>query len=189
MKKGLLIIMSGPSGVGKGSIRERIINDPELNLAFSISMTTRAPRGQEQNGVEYFFVDNKTFEEKIAKGELLEWAKFVDNYYGTPRAYVEKLREEGKNVFIEIEVNGAKQIMDKYRGKDTFSIFILPPSFEELEQRIRGRKTDSDEKIRLRLARAELEISRQNEYDYRVVNDDLDRCANEIKHIILERMK
>lgn len=189
MKKGLLIIMSGPSGVGKGSIRERIINDPELNLAFSISMTTRAPRGQEQNGVEYFFVDPKTFEEKIAKGELLEWAKFVDNYYGTPRAYVEKLLEEGKNVFIEIEVNGAKQIMDKYRGKDTFSIFILPPSFEELEQRIRGRKTDSDEKIRLRLARAELEISRQNEYDYRVVNDDLDRCANEIKHIILERMK
>lgn len=189
MKKGLLIIMSGPSGVGKGTIREKIINDPALNLAFSISMTTRAPRGQEQNGVEYFFVDQATFEEKIKNDELLEWAKFVDNYYGTPRAYVEKLRNEGKNVFIEIEVNGAKQIMDKFRSHDAFSIFILPPSFEELEQRIKGRKTDSEEKIKLRLARAEMEISRRHEYDYQVVNDDIDRCAGEIKQIILDRMK
>lgn len=189
MNKGLLIIMSGPSGVGKGSIRERIINDPELNLVYSISMTTRAPRGLEKNGVDYFFVDEETFRQKVEHNEFLEYAKFVDNYYGTPRAYVEEIRAQGKNVFIEIEVNGAKQIMDKYRANDVFSIFVLPPSTAELEQRIRGRKTDSEEKIARRLERALQEISRQNEYDYRVINDDLNRCANEIKAIILERIK
>lgn len=188
MKKGLLIVMSGPSGVGKGVLREKFINDERLNLVFSISMTTRAPRGNEKNGQDYFFVDEETFLAEVEKGNLLEHAKFVDNYYGTPKNYVEKLRSEGKNVFIEIEVNGAKQLMDKLRGPDAFSIFILPPSIEVLEERIRGRKTESEEKIQKRLERAKLEISRSNEYDYRVVNDDLDKAADEIKAIILSRM-
>jgi len=187
-KKGLLIIMSGPSGVGKGVLREKFINDPRLNLVFSISMTTRAPRGHEKNGVDYFFVDEATFLNHIESGNLLEHAKFVDNYYGTPLSYVEKLRNEGKNVFIEIEVNGAKQVMDKMRGKDAFSIFILPPSIEELEHRIRGRKTESEDKIQLRLARAKMEIERSVEYDYRIINDDLDKAAEEITKIILGRM-
>lgn len=188
MKKGLLIVLSGPSGVGKGAIREKIISDARLNLVYSISMTTRAPRGQEQNGKDYFFVDEETFLEEVAKGNLLEHAKFVDNYYGTPRSYVEKLRDEGKNVFIEIEVNGARQVMEKMRGHDAFSIFILPPNIDELENRIRGRKTESEEKIQQRLERAKLEISRSGEYDYCVVNDDLDKAADEIKAIILSRM-
>lgn len=188
MKKGLLIVMSGPSGVGKGTIREKIISDERLNLVYSISMTTRAPRGQEKNGVDYFFVDVETFKKHIEEGKLLEYAQFVDNYYGTPREYVEQLREQGKNVFIEIEVDGARQLMNKMRGQDAFSIFILPPSIEELEARIRGRKTESEEKIQLRLERAKMELSRQNEYDYLIVNDDIDRASQEIKDIILKRM-
>lgn len=189
MKKGLLIVMSGPSGVGKGSLREKIITDPTLNMSYSISMTTRAPRGAEKDGVDYFFVDQTTFEQYIQDGKLLEYAKFVDNYYGTPRQYVEDLLAQGKNVFIEIEVDGARQLMEKMRSNRAFSLFILPPSIEELEARIRGRKTESEEKIQQRLARAKMELSRQNEYDYRIVNDDLDRAANEIKQIILKRMK
>ncbi len=188
MKKGLLIVMSGPSGVGKGALREKIIDDPRLNLVYSISMTTRAPRGQEVHGKDYLFVDQQTFEKHVASGDLLEYAKFVDNYYGTPKSYIEKLRLEGKNVFVEIEVNGAKQVMDKMRGKDAFSIFILPPSIDELEHRIRGRKTESEAKIQQRLERAKMELERSLEYDYRVINDDLDRAADEIKAIILSRM-
>lgn len=189
MKKGLLIVMSGPSGVGKGSLREKIITDPTLNMSYSISMTTRAPRGAEKDGVDYFFVDQTTFEQYIQDGKLLEYAKFVDNYYGTPRQYVEDLLAQGKNVFIEIEVDGARQLMEKMRSNRAFSLFVLPPSIEELEARIRGRKTESEEKIQQRLARAKMELSRQYEYDYRIVNDDLDRAANEIKQIILKRMK
>lgn len=188
MKNGLLIVMSGPSGVGKGTLREKIFEDKELNLAFSISMTTRAPRGQEQDGIDYFFVDTETFERYIQEGRLLEFAKFVGNYYGTSKDYVDKLLSEGKNVFIEIEVDGARQLMDKVRGPHAFSIFVLPPSIEELENRIRGRKTESEEKIQQRLARAHMELSRQNEYDYKIVNDDLNRAAEELKNIIRSRM-
>lgn len=188
MKNGLLIVMSGPSGVGKGTLREKLFEDKSLNLAFSISMTTRAPRGQEQNGVDYFFIDIPTFERYIQEDKLLEYAQFVGNYYGTSKDYVEKLLSEGKNVFIEIEVEGARQLMQKVKGMNAFSVFILPPSLEVLESRIRGRKTESEEKIQQRLARAHMELSRASEYDYQIVNDDLDRAVNELKQIIISRI-
>ena len=118
IKKGLLIVLSGPSGVGKGTVRKILFKDESLNLAYSISMTTRLPRNKEQDGVDYFFVSKKTFEERIEKDLFLEHAYFVGNHYGTPKEYVEKLRNEGKNVFLEIEVEGAKQVLSKCKGDD-----------------------------------------------------------------------
>ena len=118
MSKGLLIILSGPSGVGKGTVRTELFKDESLNLCYSISMTTRSPRPLEQDGVDYFFVTKEEFENKIKEGELLEYAQFVGNYYGTPLDYVEKLRDEGKNVFLEIEIEGAKKVLSKCKGDD-----------------------------------------------------------------------
>ena len=155
MKKGLLIIMSGPSGVGKGTIRKYFMNDDSLRLAYSIPMTTRKPRENEVDGVDYIFTSREHFEEAIRKGELLEWAEFVGNYYGTPLAQVEKLRNEGKNVLLEIEVQGADQVRQKC--PDALSIFIIPPSMEELEKRIRGRRSEPEEIVQQRLAKAENE--------------------------------
>ena len=142
MKKGLLIILSGPSGVGKGAVRRVLMENNDMDLAYSISMTTRAPRPLETDGVDYFFVDDETFERNIAEGNLLEHASFVGNKYGTPKDYVEKLRNEGKNVLLEIEVQGAMQVLDKMKGDDIISIFLIPPSMADLEKRIRKRRTN-----------------------------------------------
>lgn len=131
MKRGLLIILSGPSGVGKGTVREQLFKEESLNLAYSISMTTRYKRPGEKEGIDYFFVDVDTFKKKIEQGELLEYAQFVGNYYGTPKAYVDQLLDEGKNVVLEIEVQGALQVMKKV--PDALTIFLVPPSMEELE--------------------------------------------------------
>ena len=139
MKRGLLIILSGPSGVGKGTVREQLFKEESLNLAYSISMTTRYKRPGEREGIDYFFVDVDTFKKKIEQGELLEYAQFVGNYYGTPKAYVDQLLDEGKNVVLEIEVQGALQVMKKV--PDALTIFLVPPSMEELEKRIRGRRS------------------------------------------------
>lgn len=132
MKKGLLIIISGPSGVGKGTIRNYFMNDESLNLTYSISMTTRSPRAGEVDGKDYIFTTREKFEEEIKNGGLLEWAEFVGNYYGTPMKHVEELRNQGKNVLLEIEVQGATQVREKC--PDALSIFIIPPSMEELEK-------------------------------------------------------
>ena len=145
MKKGLLIILSGPSGVGKGAVRRVLMENNDMDLAYSISMTTRAPRPLETDGVDYFFVDDETFERNIAEGNLLEHASFVGNKYGTPKDYVEKLRNEGKNVLLEIEVQGAMQVLDKMKGDDIISIFLIPPSMADLEKRIRKRRTEPEE--------------------------------------------
>ena len=150
--KGLLIVLSGPSGVGKGTILKKFVNDPSLKLAFSISMTTRAKREGEEEGVNYYYVTKERFQEAIDNGELLEHAEFVGNCYGTPLKEVERLRNEGKNVLLEIEVQGAQQVMAK--AKDALTIFIVPPSMEELEKRIRGRGTESNDVIESRLAKA-----------------------------------
>lgn len=184
MKKGLLIILSGPSGVGKGTVRKIVMRDKSLNLAYSISMTTREPRAKEKDGVDYFFVSNEVFEENVANGNLLEHAEFVGNKYGTPSDYVEKLRNEGKNVILEIEVNGAKQVLAKIDKKDRVTIFLLPPSIEELESRIRHRRSETEDIIQARLEKAKREISEQNKYDYVVVNDTVNRAASAIKSII-----
>ncbi len=188
MQKGLLIILSGPSGVGKGTIRRKVMEDLSLNLVYSISMTTRKPRNQEVEGEDYFFVSDEEFDRNVENGNLLEWASFVGNRYGTPKDYVERLRAEGKNVFLEIEVDGARQVMQKCQGSDVFSIFLIPPSLEALEQRIRGRRSESEEIIRERLEKAKREMGLKFHYHYVVLNDDVDRAANEIKGIIRSKI-
>lgn len=186
-KKGLLIVFSGPSGVGKGTVRKYFQNDESLKLAYSISMTTRSPRAGEIDGVDYFFVTREQFEESIQKGELLEYAEFVGNYYGTPLSYVEKLRNEGKNVLLEIEVQGMLQVKEKC--KDALTIFIVPPSMEELERRIRGRRSESEEIIQARLAKAEKEMKLESEYKFVVCNDCAEEAAKKITQIIKENME
>lgn len=189
MKKGLLIVLSGPSGVGKGTVRKKVFKDLSLNLAYSISMTTRQPRNNEKDGVDYFFVSLEEFTKKIEEKKFLEFTKFVGNYYGTPADYVEKLRNEGKNVFLEIEIEGAKEVLSKCQGDDVISIFLIPPSIEELERRIRGRKSEPDEIIQERLAKAKREIGFRDRYQYVVVNDNLSKASYRIKQIIRNRIK
>ena len=168
MKRGLLIILSGPSGVGKGTVREQLFKEESLNLAYSISMTTRYKRPGEKEGIDYFFVDVDTFKKKIEQGELLEYAQFVGNYYGTPKAYVDQLLDEGKNVVLEIEVQGALQVMNK---------------------RIRGRRTEAEDVIKERLDKARREIATKDQYKHVVVNDDVMRAKDDIVKIIEENMK
>ena len=187
MKKGLLIIISGPSGVGKGTVRNYFMNEEDLKLAYSISMTTRAPRENEKDGVDYIFTSKEDFEKAIHDGELLEWAEFVGNEYGTPMSYVEKLRNEGKNVLLEIEVQGAMQVSEKC--PDALSIFIIPPSMEELEKRIRGRRTEPEEIVQQRLAKASKEMKMVNNYKYIVCNDDPKLAADMIATIIRRHME
>ena len=186
MKKGLLIIISGPSGVGKGTVRKYFMDDDSLRLTYSISMTTRKPRQGERDGVDYIFTTREKFEEAIAEGELLEWAEFVGNYYGTPLTQVEKLHEEGKNVLLEIEVQGADQVRKKC--PDALSIFIIPPSMEELEKRIRGRRSEPEEIVQQRLAKAENEMKMVSNYKYIVCNEDPQLAAELISSIIKRHM-
>lgn len=186
MKKGLLIIISGPSGVGKGTVRKYFMDDDSLRLTYSISMTTRKPRQGERDGVDYIFTTREKFEEAIAEGELLEWAEFVGNYYGTPLTQVEKLREEGKNVLLEIEVQGADQVRKKC--PDALSIFIIPPSMEELEKRIRSRRSEPEEIVQQRLAKAENEMKMVSNYKYIVCNEDPQLASELISSIIKRHM-
>ena len=186
MKRGLLIVLSGPSGVGKGTIREELFKEKSLNLAYSISMTTRKPRPKEREGVDYFFVEEKDFQAGIEKGELLEYAQFVGNYYGTPKFYVEKLLNEGKNVVLEIEVQVALQVMEKC--PEALTIFLVPPSFEELERRIRGRRTETEDVVKQRLDKARKELATQDEYKYVVVNDNVIKAKEKIAKIIKENV-
>ena len=155
-------------------------------LAYSISMTTRQPREGERDKVDYIFTTREKFEEAIAKGELLEWAEFVGNYYGTPLSQVEKLRNEGKNVLLEIEVQGADQVRAKC--PDALSIFIIPPSMEELEKRIRGRRSEPEEIVQQRLAKAENEMKMVCNYKYIVCNEDPQLAAELISSIIKRHM-
>ena len=186
MAKGKLIILSGPSGVVKGTVREVLFQDESLNLAYSISMTTRLPRVGEQDGVQYFFVTKEQFEQKIAEDGFLEYATFVGNYYGTPKDYVEKLLNDGKNVVLEIEVQGALQVMAKC--PEALTIFLVPPSMEELEKRIRGRRSEEEDIVRQRLDKAKKEIATKDEYKYVVCNDDVQVAKDKIAKIIKGNM-
>ncbi|HLV49505.1 MAG TPA: guanylate kinase [Erysipelothrix sp.] len=180
--RGMLIIFSGPSGVGKGTVRDLFVNDESLNLAFSISMTTRKKRPGEEDGVDYYFVDRETFEKAIENDELLEYAEFVGNYYGTPVAEVNRLRDEGKNVLLEIEVQGALQVIDKV--PDALSIFLVPPNMEELKRRIINRRTESEAVINERLSKATKEMALMNQYRYVICNDDPEFAAEMVSLII-----
>ena len=186
MKKGLLIVFSGVSGVGKGTILKELMPMEDLNLAYSVSMTTRKPREGEIEGINYFFVSKKRFVEAIKNDELLEHARFVGNDYGTPKDYVEKQRELGKNVILEIEINGAKQIMEKC--PDALSIYIIPPSIEELERRLRERSSEDEETLMKRIAKAKRELKDIDFYEHVVCNDDLQVAIKEVRDIILNEM-
>lgn len=187
MAKGLLIVLSGPSGVGKGTVLKKFINDPELRLGLSISMTTRAMRPNEQDGVNYYFVSKEEFLKTRDEGGFLEWAEFVGNYYGTPMKEVERLRNEGRNVLLEIEVEGCRQVKEKV--PDALTIFIVPPSMKDLEERIRGRGTEAEEIVQQRLAKAAKEMELMREYKYVVCNDEPELAADIIRVIISSHMK
>ena len=181
-ERGLLIVLSGPSGVGKGTVRKAIFDSEDNDFQYSISMTTRKQRIGEVDGVDYYFRSREEFEQLIESGEMLEYAEYVGNYYGTPLSYVQKTLDEGKDVFLEIEVQGASQVKEKV--PDGVFIFLTPPDLTELRSRITGRGTDSAEVIdeRMRVAREEIEMMAL--YDYAVVNDEVPQAVQRIKDII-----
>lgn len=181
-KRGMLIVLSGPSGVGKGTVRKALFSQPGNDFQYSVSMTTRQPRPGEVNGKDYFFVSKEEFEQHIREGQMLEYAKYVDNYYGTPLKYINDTLDEGKDVFLEIEVNGAMQVRSKC--PDGVFIFLTPPDLMELRQRLIHRGTDSMEVINKRIHKAFGEIQMMQNYDYAVVNDQVDNAVTKIKDII-----
>lgn len=181
-RKGILTVISGFSGAGKGTVMKRLLEKYPEEYALSISCTSRSPRPGEQDGREYFFKTNEEFEKMIAEDAFLEHAKYVDHYYGTPAAYVKEQMDAGRNVILEIELQGALQIRNKL--PETILMFLMPPSADELENRLRGRGTETDEVIRARLRRAVEESRSMEQYDYLVVNDNLETCVEEVHHLI-----
>ncbi|MEH2074961.1 MAG: guanylate kinase [Nostoc sp.] len=180
---GRLIVLTGPSGVGKGTLMRSLLQrHPELY--FSVSATTRSPRPGEIDGKNYYFVSRSKFEQLVAEGEFLEWAEFAGNYYGTPREAVLNQIHSGKLVVLEIELEGARQIRASFPS--ALSIFILPPSFDELEKRIRSRAQDSEEAIARRLLRAQEEIQAADEFDIQIVNDDFETALNDIETVLFK---
>lgn len=180
-EKGHVFIVSGPSGTGKSTVLGEVFRRRD-RLYFSVSATTRGPRPGETDGVEYYFITQEKFDEMVSREEFLEHATFARCSYGTPRAPVEAKLDEGVDVIMDIEVQGARQV--KARMPEAISVFIAPPSLEELERRLRGRATDSEEKIRLRLETAKSELEEAKSYDHIVVNDDYMRAADELLKII-----
>lgn len=180
-KKGLLIVISGFSGAGKGTVVKKLVS--EYGHSLSISATTRNPREGEVDGVDYYFKTKHEFENLIDYNGLIEWAEYVDNYYGTPRAFVEREMSEGKNVILEIEVQGALSVKEQY--KDAVLIFISAPSIGELEKRLTGRGTEDEATVKKRLMRATEEVVDMENYEYIVVNDDIDECVKNVNSIIV----
>ncbi|MFD1018117.1 guanylate kinase [Thalassobacillus hwangdonensis] len=181
-EKGILFILSGPSGVGKGTVRKSLF-EQSTDLRYSVSMTTRGPREGEVDGVDYFFKSRDEFEKLISEGKMLEHAEYVGNYYGTPRDYVEETLESGRDVFLEIEVQGALQVKENF-PQGVF-IFLIPPSLEELKDRIVSRGTETEEKVKNRLRTAKEEIDMMDAYDYVVVNDEIDNAVKKVQSIVV----
>ncbi len=180
-KKGIIVVVSGFSGAGKGTLMKELLNTYD-NYALSVSATTRAPRPGEKHGEHYFFVSDEEFEKLIAEDGLIEHAGYCGHYYGTPKAFVEEKLESGKDVILEIEIQGALQIKKKY--PNALLLFVTPPSIEELEKRLRGRGTETDEVIHGRMLRAKEEGQGIDEYDNIVINDNLETCVKEMHGII-----
>lgn len=181
MNKGILTVVSGFSGAGKGTVMKRLLEKYD-NYALSISATTRAPRPGEEEGKAYFFKSKEAFEQLIREDALLEYACYVENYYGTPRAYVEEQLQKGKNVILEIEIQGAMKIKEKI--PEALLVFVTPPSMEELKNRLTGRGTETQEVIESRLARAGEEAEGMEQYDYLLINDELEECVDTLHSII-----
>jgi guanylate kinase len=179
--KGLLIVLSGPSGAGKGTILKQVL-DKNANLSVSVSATTRPPRAGEIDGVNYHFITKDQFKSKIANGEMLEYVKYLDHYYGTMENTVRQTRENGRDIILEIEVVGAGQV--KVKCPDCLMLFIVPPSMKDLYERLSGRGTESSEGIEQRMKTAVHEMNFTNQYDYVILNDQVERAANEIVEII-----
>ncbi|MCM3709994.1 guanylate kinase [Sporosarcina luteola] len=181
-QRGLLIVLSGPSGVGKGTVRKELFQQPDTNYEYSISMTTRSPREGEQDGVDYFFKSRNEFEQLINEGKLLEYAEYVGNYYGTPLDYVNETLDAGRDVFLEIEVVGAAQV--RKLVPDGLFIFLAPPSLSELEDRLIGRGTEQADVIASRVLKAREELEMMNLYDYVVENDEVSKACDRINAIV-----
>lgn len=184
-KRGVLFVFSGPSGVGKGTLKAKLFEEFADRIAYSVSATTRGPREGEVDGKDYFFISRQEFERRVKNNEFLEHAEFAGNCYGTPRAYVEKLLDSGMNVVLEIDVQGALQVMKSM--PECVSVFILPPSFEELEHRLRGRGTETEEKVRERLETAKRELPYAPQYDYQIVNgSDIEAAYQSLREVFLK---
>ena len=179
--RGKLTLITGPSGVGKGTLVNQLL-ERHSNIWLSVSATTRSPRQGEQDGINYFFQSRDRFEALVAEGGFLEWAEFAGNRYGTPRLPVEQRMAEGRPVLLEIELEGARQVRGSF--PEGFQIFLAPPSFEELERRIRGRGTDPEEAIQRRLMRARVELKAQGEFDAVVINDDLESALQQVETLM-----
>lgn len=183
----MLIVLSGPSGVGKGTVCS-LLRHEQPDIIYSVSATTRKPRTGEENGVNYFFKSREEFEKMIKEDQLLEWAEYVGNYYGTPRGFVEQTVQTGKDIILEIEVQGALKVKEKY--PEGIFIFLMPPSLAELKNRIIHRGTESDESLMNRLNAARNELQMMKHYDYAVVNDEVSKAVKRIQAIIeAERLR
>lgn len=179
-----IVILSAPSGTGKSSVINRIITSEALQLAFSISATNRLPRGTEQHGVEYYFLSDQEFQNYIEQDRFIEYIEvYPGRYYGTLKSELDRIQCLGRNLILDIDVEGALEVKRKY-GKEVLTIFLLPPSLEELRHRLEGRGTDSAEVIADRLARAEYEIGLSQKFDMQFVNDDLERCSEDVREAI-----
>ncbi|HCU42859.1 MAG TPA: guanylate kinase [Leuconostoc pseudomesenteroides] len=187
-QRGLLIVLSGPSGVGKGTVRKAIFEEDGIDFQYSISATTRSPRQGEVDGEDYFFVTREQFEERINNGDMLEYAQYVNNYYGTPKSFIDQTLASGRDVFLEIDVQGALQVKSKM--PEGIYIFLTPPDLTNLRSRLVGRGTDSSEVIEKRVAAARDELKMMINYDYAVENDVVSRAVDRIKAIITaERLR
>lgn len=184
MKEGKIIILSAPSGTGKSTIISRLIEMADLCLGFSVSATSRAPRGEEQDGREYYFLTEKEFKQRAAQGEFVEWEEvYPGTCYGTLISEVERVTHNGRNLIMDVDVKGALNIK-KFFGEKALAIFVMPPSKEELENRLRSRSTDSEESIQKRLSKADFEMSFAPQFDTLVVNDDLEKAVNHTASLI-----
>lgn len=180
-RRGFLVVLSGPSGAGKNTLLNRVLPKME-GLIYSVSATTRPPRPGERDGVDYYFLGHDTFQEWIDRGEFLEWAEFAGYRYGTPRRFIDESLAKGLTVITDIDIQGARQIREKL--SDGVFVFLMPPSVEELENRLQGRGTDSDETIRRRMQIASQEMAAVKDYDYWILNDDLDKACETLISII-----